>query len=88
MTLWGRQAEVAEQYCRKGSNVLVTGKLKMDEWDDRNTGSKRQKIKVTAIQMQMLGDRGAAVSSTGRAEQEGTGARPPGNGKSESEIPF
>ena len=60
VTLWGRTAEIAEQYCRQGSGVLVTGKLKMDTWQDKGTGANRTKIKVTAVNMQMLGDKGGA----------------------------
>lgn len=58
VTLWGRTAEIAEQYLGKGSPVLVEGRLTMDQWEDRETGKKRTKLKVTGESMQMLGKRG------------------------------
>ncbi len=46
VTVWNRQAENCCQYLAKGRMVHVEGYLKMDTWDDRNTGEKRSKIKV------------------------------------------
>lgn len=57
VTLWGRQAEVAGEYLRKGSKVLIDGRLKLDQWEQ--DGQKRQKLKVVGDRMQMLdGKRG------------------------------
>ena len=58
VTLWGKQAEIAGQYLKKGRQVLIEGRLQMDTWDDRETGQKRSKLKVVAEQMTMLGGRG------------------------------
>ncbi len=49
VTVWDRQAENCCQYLRKGSGVHVEGFLKMDTWDDKTTGEKRSKIRVTRI---------------------------------------
>lgn len=57
VTLWGRQAEVAAEYLGKGSPVLIEGRLKLDQWET-DDGQKRQKLKVTADRMQMLGNKG------------------------------
>ena len=54
VTLWGRTAEIAAQYLAKGSSILVEGRLKLDAWTDPD-GNKRQKLKVVANSMQMLG---------------------------------
>lgn len=54
VTVWDRQAETCCQYLRKGSGVHVEGSLKMDTWDDKTTGEKRQKIKVQAERVQFL----------------------------------
>ena len=56
VTLWGRVAEIAAEYCSKGSNVLITGRLTLDTWEQ--DGQKRSKVKVTAERLQMLGGRG------------------------------
>ena len=56
VTLWGRQAEVASEYLRKGSACLIEGRLKLDSWEQ--DGQKRSKLKVIGERMQMLGGRG------------------------------
>ncbi len=57
VTLWGRQAEVAGEYLKKGRPVYIEGRLQMDSWDDKNSGQKRTKLKVVGEQMQLLGGR-------------------------------
>ncbi len=65
ITLWGRQAEVAGQYLAKGRPVLIEGRLQLDQWDDKETGQKRSKLKVVGENMQMLGSRGDGGGSGG-----------------------
>jgi single-strand DNA-binding protein len=55
ITLWGRTAEVADEYLSKGSSALIAGRLKMDKWEDRETGNERSKLKVIADRLQLLG---------------------------------
>ena len=57
VTCWSRTAEIACEYLRKGRPVLIEGRLQMDEWDDKETGQKRTKLKVVCDNMQMLGSR-------------------------------
>jgi single-strand DNA-binding protein len=57
VTLWARQAEVANEYLNKGSSVLIEGRLKLDTWES-NEGQKRSKLRVVGERMQMLGGRG------------------------------
>ena len=57
ITFFGRSAEVANQYLRKGSKILVEGRLKFDQWVDQN-GQKRSKHTVTVATMQMLDSKG------------------------------
>jgi single-strand DNA-binding protein len=56
LTFFGRSAEIANQYLRKGSKILVEGKLVFDQWTDQN-GQKRSKHGVTVDVMQMLGSK-------------------------------
>jgi single-strand DNA-binding protein len=65
VTLWGRQAEVAQEYLKKGRQVFIEGRLQLDTWDDKQTGQKRSRLRVVAENMQMLGSRGD--SETGAA---------------------
>jgi single-strand DNA-binding protein len=60
VTLWGRTAEVAAEYCHKGDPLFVSGRLHLDTWDDKQTGQKRSKLKVVGEQIQLLGTRQAA----------------------------
>jgi single-strand DNA-binding protein len=57
VTLWGKQAKVAEQYLAKGRSCFIEGRLQLDTWDDRQTGQKRSRLRVIAENMQMLGGR-------------------------------
>jgi single-strand DNA-binding protein len=79
VTVWDRQAENCCQYLRKGSGIHVEGSLKVDTWDDKNTGEKRSKIRVTADRVQFLdsrrGDSGGGAG--GGSDDEFTPTREP-----------
>ncbi len=62
LTFFGRTAEIANQYLRKGSKVLVDGRLKLDQWTAQD-GTKRSKHSVTVENLQMLGSKDEAQSS-------------------------
>ena len=66
VTLWGRTAEVANEFLAKGAPVLIEGRLKYETWE--KDGQKRSKLKVVCDRMQMLGTRkngnGAAAEDT------------------------
>ncbi len=53
--VWGRQAETAGQYLSKGRPVFVEGRLRLDQWDDKDTGQKRSRLKVVGQRVQFLG---------------------------------
>ncbi|MEP6809686.1 MAG: single-stranded DNA-binding protein [Chthoniobacterales bacterium] len=55
VTLWGRTAEIAGEYLKKGRPVLIEGRLQLDSWDDKTSGQKRSKLKVVGESMQLLG---------------------------------
>lgn len=52
---WSRTAENVGQYMRKGSSMLVEGRLKLETWDDKQTNQKRSKMLVVAEAVQFLG---------------------------------
>src|SRR6202008_2763785 len=56
-TFWGRQAEIAGEYLKKGRPVFVEGRLQLDTWDDKQSGQKRSKLRVIGETMQLLGGR-------------------------------
>jgi len=53
--VFGRTAENVAQYMRKGSPLLVEGRLRLDQWDDKQTGQKRSKLGVVGEIIQFLG---------------------------------
>jgi single-strand DNA-binding protein len=57
VTLWGRTAELAGEYLKKGRPVYIEGRLQLDSWDDKQTGQKRSKLRVVCEEMQFLGGR-------------------------------
>ncbi len=73
LTFFGRTAEIANQYLRKGSKVLVDGRLKLDQWTAQD-GSKRSKHSITVENLQMLGskDEAAPMGGNGYSQQGGS----------------
>lgn len=53
ITLWGKQAENASKYLTKGSSVYIEGRLRIEEWTDRD-GNNRHSLEVNATDMQFL----------------------------------
>jgi single-strand DNA-binding protein len=99
VTLWGRTAEIAGEYLKKGRPVLIEGRLQLDTWDDKQSGQKRSKLKVIGEGLQLIGSRpGGSSGSGGGGDEEGAGAprsnksAPPPKaaspGPDDDEIPF
>ncbi len=57
LEIWGKTAQIAEQYVNKGSLIGVKGSLKFDTWVDRNTGANRMSPVVVVDQLNLLGSR-------------------------------
>ena len=75
VTIWGATAECAAKYVRKGHRLGITGRLTQDEWEDKQTGKKVRKTKVTCEDMHLLTDRDAsdrAAAQPGRGRQPDT----------------
>jgi len=62
ITFFGRSGEIANQFLRKGSKVLVEGRLMLEQWTDQN-GQKRSKHSINVEEMKMLDGRGEGESS-------------------------
>jgi single-strand DNA-binding protein len=63
--VWSRQAEVISQYFRKGSSILVEGRLKLDSWEDKTTKQKQSKLKVVLESFSFLDSKGAGGGGGG-----------------------
>ena len=55
ITAFGKQAEVIGQYFQKGKGIHMEGRLKFDQWDDKNTGQKRSKLGVVLERFEFIG---------------------------------
>ena len=99
---FGKQAEVLAQYLRKGRPVMVEGRLKYDQWEDKQTGQKRSRLGVVLESFQFL-DSGQGRSDGGGGMQAGPAAAPApppatsgrpsipsndGMGPEEDDVPF
>ena len=57
IVMYGKLAEIAQQYLKKGSNVYIEGRIQTSKWQDKTTGQDKYKTEIVADQMQMLGGR-------------------------------
>ncbi len=57
LEIWGKQAQIAADYVKKGSLIGITGSFKLDSWKDRNTGEDRNKPVVRVDRLELLGSR-------------------------------
>ena len=57
LEMWGKTADIAANYVRKGSLIGVSGSLKIDRWQDRNTGADRSKPVIRVDRLHLLGSK-------------------------------
>jgi single-strand DNA-binding protein len=92
---FGRTAENVGQYMRKGSAMLIEGRLKLDTWDDKQTNQKRSKMGVVAETVQFLGSPRGEGAPAGERSSRPTSAKPAatavesdGPPPEEDDVPF
>jgi len=94
-----RQAETLAQYLKKGSPLMVEGRLKLDQWDDKQTGQKRSRLGIVLEGFQFLGggNRGEGGGEASRSRpapaSKAEPAAPPADGEvppgpEEDDVPF
>jgi len=88
--VWGKQAETANQYLSKGRGVFVEGRLRLDQWEDKQTGQKRSKLKIVADRIQFVGGGSGEGKAAPKAPAKGGDVQeqPDDLGIQESEVPF
>ena len=74
--LWGRLAEIAGEYAKKGRPIYIEGRLRMDTWEDKASGQKRNRMKVVGENLQLLGGRTGGPGPSSGGEQEGYESAP------------
>lgn len=85
VVFFGRLAEIAGEYLKKGSQVYVEGRLQTRKWEDRD-GNERYTTEIVAADMQMLGGRGGDASSSAPPDYGQADAAP--GGDFDDDIPF
>ena len=101
VVLWGKLAEIAQQYLKKGTLVYIEGRIQTRQWEDKRDGQKKTSTEIVANVMRMLGGRGDNASAASAApgggqaragdEFEGPVAHDEGGGGpeiSDEDIPF
>lgn len=86
VTLWGRQAETASQYLTKGRPVYIEGRLRLEEYTDKD-GNRRQSLEVNASDIHFIGGRGDEPH-TSPARSSGSEQQPRDVELSDDDIPF
>jgi single-strand DNA-binding protein len=84
VTLWNRQAETASQYLHKGKSVYIEGRLRIDEYTDRD-GKPRYTLEVTATDMQFIGSRQDDGGGGGGSYERNSSASAPSSSAGPSE---
>jgi single-strand DNA-binding protein len=84
ITAFGKTGELINQYFTKGKPIFIEGRLKYDQWEDKNGGGKRSKMTVVAENFQFIGGRdsgggGGHDAPSGGDEYEQRPARPAPN---------
>lgn len=97
VSVWGRQAELANEYLTKGRQVYIEGRLRLEEYTDRE-GKPRTSLEVNATDVQFIGQRGdqSAPAPAAQAERRAVGAKAasqpagarPEVGVADDDIPF
>ncbi len=75
---WGRTAELVGQYLTKGRGCYVEGRLRLDSWEDKESGQKRSKLKIVADNVQFLDSRGGQGGAPGAGGDRGAAGAPTG----------
>lgn len=76
LTMWGKTAQVAADYVRKGSQIAVSGQLQNESWTDKATGEKRSKVILNVKDLTLLGS---------KKDSDDSGY---GGGSSDEDVPF
>jgi|GEM_PF-217489 len=72
LELWGRTAEIAGEYVRKGSQIAVMGHLRIEFWEDKTTGETRHKPVVSVDRLELLGSKSTDSGNGNGHHSEGT----------------
>ncbi len=82
LEIWGKQAQVAADFVKKGSLIGIVGSFKLDSWKDRKTGEDKSKPVVRVDRLELLGSKKESDNNGFRDQSSSIGS------PNEEEIPF
>ena len=82
LEIWGKQAQVAADYVKKGSLLGITGSFKLDQWSDKNSGENRSKPVVRVDRLELLGSKRDSFGNATPNNQSSV------NNQNHEDIPF
>ena len=91
---FGKQAETIGQYMQKGRPILVEGRLKLDQWEDKNTGQNRSRLGVVLERFTFVGGGGGQAGGGDAAPQQSApppsepAGGPPVDASGDDDVPF
>lgn len=85
--LWGKQAENAGKYLKKGASVYLEGKIQTRQWDDQQ-GQKRYTTEIVAHTVQFLDSKSAAETAYARQDERAPESAPLGDVMADDDVPF
>jgi len=93
LQIWGKTAQIAADYVRKGSQIAVTGRMTSEQWTDRNTGEKRSKPVVAVDRLTLLGSKqdregGAPAAAPAQPAPAASTAWASSEPASDEDVPF
>lgn len=84
---WGKTAQVAGDYVRKGSKVAIVGRLEIEQWTDRSSGEVRSKTLVVIDRLELCGSRASGEAFAGAALDSAAAATTPSLSQGETHEP-
>ena len=80
LEIWGKQAQVAADYVKKGSLLGISGSFKLDQWRDKTTGENKSKPVIRVDRLELLGSRRDSMNNESSSNQN--------NNNNNNNIPF
>lgn len=87
LEFWGKQAELAKNYLRKGSSIFVEGRIKSDTWEDKE-GNKRKTIRIRVLNFNFLDKSENSPSADPSSSVSSGYSHPPTSAESDDDLPF
>ena len=88
VTTFGTTAENVGNYCKKGSQIMVIGKLAEDKWTDKETGKERKVVKINALNVQFMPSGNKAAAPAAESEEAPAAAGGSAGTSGEDDLPF